>query len=119
MKDYVKEGQKLSLYGVGPMIVFAYQLGHPDGCPEAYRREVASQSIRAGLCRLYETGEPLHLIACEHCWNAYEKMEMLDEELEKVLARRPELPMPNWRALKALMPDWDAIRKLYARGSMK
>jgi hypothetical protein len=46
-------------------------------------------------------------------------MEMLDEEFEKVLARRPEFPMPNWRELKAQMPGWDAIRKQYARGSMK
>ena len=40
---------------------------------------------------------------------------MLDGDFERVLARRPDLPMPNWRALKAQMPDWDAIRKQYAR----
>ena len=44
---------------------------------------------------------------------------MLDAGFEKVLARRPELPMPNWRALKAQMPGWDAIRKEYAKGSKK
>ena len=59
------------------------------------------------------------LIACEHCRNAFEEMEMLDEEFGKVLARRPEFPMPNWRELKAQMPGWDTIRKQYARGSMK
>ena len=53
------------------------------------------------------------LIACEHCRNAFEEMEMLDGDFERVLARRPEFPMPNWRALKAQMPDWDAIRKQY------
>ena len=51
------------------------------------------------------------LIACEHCRNAFEEMEMLDGDFEKVLARRPELPMPNWRALKAQMPGWDTIRE--------
>ena len=42
----------------------------------------------------------------------------LDGEFEKVLARRPKFPMPNWRALKAQMPGWDAIRKQYAGGSV-
>ncbi|MBR6705541.1 MAG: NAD-binding protein [Clostridia bacterium] len=59
------------------------------------------------------------LIACEHCRNAFEEMEMLDGDFEKVLARRPGFPMPNWRELKAQMPGWDAIRKQYARGNMK
>ena len=55
------------------------------------------------------------LIACEHCRNAFEEMEMLDEAFEKVLARSPEFPMPNWRELKVQMPGWDAIRKQYAK----
>ncbi len=60
-----------------------------------------------------------HLIACEHCRNAFEEMEMLDEGFEKVLARKPKFPMPNWRALKAQMPGWDAIRKQYSKGNLK
>ena len=53
------------------------------------------------------------LIACEHCRNAFEEMEMLDEGFEKVLARKPEFPMPAWRALKAQAPGWDRIRQKY------
>ena len=53
------------------------------------------------------------LIACEHCRNAYEEMEMLDAAFEEVIARAPDFPMPNWRALKAQMPSWEAIRKAY------
>ncbi len=30
-----------------------------------------------------------------------------------LLAGRPDLPMPNWRALKTQMPGWDSIRKQY------
>ena len=55
------------------------------------------------------------LIACEHCRNAFEEMEMLDEAFGKVLARRPGFPMPNWRELKAQTPGWDAIRKQYTK----
>ena len=42
---------------------------------------------------------------------------MLDVDFEKVLAHKPEFPMPNWRALKAQMPGWDKIREQYAKGS--
>jgi len=59
------------------------------------------------------------LIACEHCRNAFEEMEMLDEGFEKVLARKPEFPMPAWRALKAQAPGWDRIRRKYTAGSGK
>ena len=37
----------------------------------------------------------------------------LDEGFEKALTRKPEFPMPSWRALKVQMPGWDAIRKQY------
>ena len=37
----------------------------------------------------------------------------LDEGFEKALTRKPEFPMPSWRALKAQMQGWDAIRKQY------
>lgn len=91
----------------------------PEGDDQYYApgiKGAVMQLLYFGMAKWKTAGD---LIACEHCRNAYEEMEMLDEEFEKVLARRPEFPMPNWRALKAQMPDWDAIRKLYARGSMK
>ena len=55
------------------------------------------------------------LIACEHCRNAYEEMEMLDKAFGEVIARTPDFPMPSWNALKAQMPDWDTVRAQYAR----
>ena len=55
------------------------------------------------------------LVACEHCRNAFEEMEMLDGAFDKVMARAPEEPMAAWRALKAQMPAWDEIRRTYGR----
>ena len=55
------------------------------------------------------------LIACAHCRNAYEEMEMLDKAFEAIIARTPDYPMPNWRALMAQMPDWEQIREQYGR----
>ena len=91
----------------------------PEGDDQYYApgiKGTVMQFLYFGMAKWKTAGD---LIACEHCRNAFEEMEMLDEEFEKVLARRPDLPMPNWRALKAQMPGWDAIRKQYAKGSMK
>ena len=55
------------------------------------------------------------LIACAHCRNAYEEMEMLDKAFEAIIAWTPDVPMPNWRAMKAQMPDWETIREQYGR----
>ena len=91
----------------------------PEGDDQYYApgiKGTVMQFLYFGMAKWKTAGD---LIACEHCRNAFEEMEMLDEEFEKVLARRPDLPMPNWRELKAQMPGWDAIRKQYAKGSMK
>ena len=91
----------------------------PEGDDQYYApgiKGTVMQFLFFGMAKWKTAGD---LIACEHCRNAFEEMEMLDEEFEKVLARRPEFPMPNWRELKAQMPGWDAIRKQYAKGSMK
>ena len=55
------------------------------------------------------------LVACEHCRNAFEEMEMLDRAFEKVIASAPEEPMASWRALKEQMPGWDEIRRTYGQ----
>ena len=91
----------------------------PKGNDQYYEPGIKGAVMRLlyfGMAKWKTAGD---LIACEHCRNAFSEMEMLDEEFEKVLARRPDLPMPNWLELKAQMPGWDAIRKQYAKGSMK
>ena len=55
------------------------------------------------------------LIACEHCRNAYEEMEMLDEAFQRIIDRSPDFPMSNWDALRAQMPDWAEIRERYRK----
>ena len=55
------------------------------------------------------------LIACEHCRNAVEEMEMLDQAFEKIITESPGYPMPNWKKLKAQMPDWDTVREQYRK----
>ena len=55
------------------------------------------------------------LVACEHCRNAYEEMEMLDAAFMEIVARTPGAPMPHWHELRAQMPDWDEVRRRYGR----
>ena len=55
------------------------------------------------------------LVACEHCRNDYEEMEMLDEAFGKIISRAQDFPMPNWQTLKAQMPSWKEIREIYGK----
>jgi len=54
------------------------------------------------------------LIACAHCRNAWEEMEMLDKAFEKINEKTPDYPMPNWNALKKAMSSWEIIRNQYS-----
>ncbi|MBR2717641.1 MAG: ketopantoate reductase family protein [Oscillospiraceae bacterium] len=58
------------------------------------------------------------LVACAHCRNAYEEMELLDRAFCEIMSRAPEAPMPHWKELRGQMPDWNVIRALYGKGSM-
>ena len=55
------------------------------------------------------------LIACLHCRNAYNEMELLDRAFEKIIAGSPDADMTNWNALKAQMPSWEEIRRTYSK----
>ena len=55
------------------------------------------------------------LVACEHCRNAYEEMEMLDAAFMEIVAQTPGAPMPHWHELRAQMPGWDEVRRRYGR----
>ena len=100
----------------------AYALLKAQGIPilpkgdEAYYAPGIKGSLMQFLCfvmaRWKTAGD---LIACEHCRNAVEEMKMLDDAFEKVLARGPECPMSNWRALKAQMPAWEMVRQKYGK----
>ncbi len=46
------------------------------------------------------------LAATDHCRHAVSEMEALDGAWAELQAKRPDLPMPNWDALRGAMPDW-------------
>ena len=55
------------------------------------------------------------LVACEHCRNAYEEMEMLDAAFMGVIARTPNTHMLHWHELRGQMPGWEDVRRRYSR----
>jgi len=55
------------------------------------------------------------LVACEHCRNAYEEMEMLDAAFMRIVDRTPSAAMPHWHALRGQMPGWEEVRRRYGR----
>ena len=38
---------------------------------------------------------------------------LLDEAFSALRARKPDLSMPEWDALRAAMPEWGEIRRRY------
>ncbi|MBQ9009979.1 MAG: ketopantoate reductase family protein [Clostridia bacterium] len=55
------------------------------------------------------------LVACNHCRNAVSEMELLDQDFTSLLERRGGQDMPVWNALKAQMPPWEELRRVYRR----
>lgn len=53
------------------------------------------------------------LAATDHCRHAVDEMQALDEAFSALRARKPDLPMPEWDALRAAMPEWAEIRRRY------
>jgi 2-dehydropantoate 2-reductase len=53
------------------------------------------------------------LCASDHCRHAVSEMESLDRAWSGLRAQAPDLPMPNWDALRSAMPDWETLHKTY------
>lgn len=86
----------------------------PPGGDDSYYQPGIKGALLQFVCFVMAKSRTIgDLIACEHCRNAYEEMEMLDKAFEKVIARSPDHPMPNWVKLKSMMPGWDEIRAQY------
>ena len=90
----------------------------PEGDDRFYRpgiRGLVMQFLYFVMSKNRTIGD---LVACEHCRNAWEEMQMLDEAFDAVIDRAKGAAMPHWRALRAQMPGWDEIRRQYgSKGS--
>ena len=51
------------------------------------------------------------LAATDHCRNAVTEMEYL--EFNKLRDAAPEYRMPVWDGMRAAMPDWEEVHKIY------
>ncbi|MBR2811676.1 MAG: ketopantoate reductase family protein [Solobacterium sp.] len=54
------------------------------------------------------------LCTTEHCRHAPDEMEDLDEAFRMIREKKPDCPMPAFDRLRAMMPSWEQIRKIYA-----
>ena len=85
----------------------------PEGDEKFFGPGLAGLVMKVMYFGLTKIGIVGDLVACEHCRNAYDEMQALDEAFEKVIANAPDVPMPHWRALKDQMPGWEEIRERY------
>ena len=53
------------------------------------------------------------LAATDHCRNAVTEMEYMDGEFNKLRDVVPDFKMPVWDRMRASMPDWDEVHKIY------
>ena len=53
------------------------------------------------------------LAATDHCRNAVTEMEYIDREFGRLREAAPDLRMPVWDRMRAAVPDWDEIHRIY------
>lgn len=53
------------------------------------------------------------LAATDHCRNAVTEMEYIDREFNKLREAAPEYKMPVWDRMRAAMPNWEEVHKIY------
>ncbi|MDR1640804.1 MAG: ketopantoate reductase family protein [Clostridiales bacterium] len=86
----------------------------PEGSESAYRMGLKRGVASLGMFAATKTsiGE---LAASEHCKNAVVEMRALDEAFACLRKGAPNYPMPAFDALRAFMPNWEDICRVYAR----
>lgn len=84
----------------------------PEGDDRYYRPGPQRLVMRALLFLMSKTaiGE---LVAAAHCRHAVAEMEAIDAAWTGLRQRLPDFPMPNWDAMRAAMPDWETLYRLY------
>lgn len=105
-----------------------------DAAREGYAllREVGCAILPPGEDRYYEPGARRavmaamilvmaktvigDLAAADHCRHAVSEMEGLDAAFEALRVQKRDFPMPNWDALRAARPDWEALHSQYEGG---
>jgi 2-dehydropantoate 2-reductase len=55
------------------------------------------------------------LAASDHCRNAVGEMQTMDAAFDALRARHTTLAMPAWQALRAAVPDWQALHRTFDR----
>lgn len=86
----------------------------PSGDEKYYGQDVKGRLMQFVYFLMSKT-EMGDLIACAHCRNAWEEMELLDKAFEGIIAKAPDEPMTNWKELKKAAPSWEKIREQYER----
>lgn len=84
----------------------------PEG-GEAYYVSGGKRDLMAALLWLMAKTNLGDLAASDHCRHAVTEMEGLDAAFSRMRVGAPEHPMPAFDALRAAMPDWAALHRLY------
>jgi 2-dehydropantoate 2-reductase len=117
LKRSTRAERKLMLDAVGDAYRLLMALGYPVrpvGDEITLQPGIANAMVRLIIYWMSRTRLGA-LCTTEHCRHAPGEMEDLDAAFGVIRAGKPELPMPAFERLKAMMPSWDKIRETYAR----
>jgi 2-dehydropantoate 2-reductase len=80
---------------------------------EAYYGSGKKRFIGAAMMFVIEKTSLGKLCASDHCRHAVAEMESLDKAWMELCAQAPDFPMPNWNALRVMMPRWKTLYQIY------
>ena len=115
LKRSTREERKLLLEAAKDAYHLLMALGYP------VRPEGDEKTLEPGIVNVlakavvYIAGRTRLGALCttEHCRHAPQEMEDLDQAFALIRAQKPDFSMPAYDKLKAMMPSWDDIRKIY------
>ena len=74
------------------------------------KTKIAATNIALRIMAKTFVGE---LAATDHCRNAVTEMEYIDREFNKLRDAAPNFKMPVWDRIRAAMPLWDEVHRIY------
>ena len=115
LKQSTRAQRKLLLNAVSDAYHLLMAIGYPvrpEGDEKSLEPGLANAMIRLVIFAMAKTRLGA-LCTSEHCRHAPGEMEDLDQAFQMIRAEKPDFPMPEFDRLRAMMPSWEEIRRIY------
>lgn len=117
LKQSTRKQRKLLLDAVSDAYHLLMAIGYPvrpEGDEKSLEPGIANAMIRFVIFAMAKTRLGA-LCTSEHCRHAPGEMEDLDQAFQMIRAEKPDFRMPDFDRLRAMMPSWEEIRRIYMK----